>query len=166
MHWFILIVKMFHEKKIADILVKHGFEIYLPTQRIQKRWSDRIKVVDTLVIPRTIFIHCKEEDRNLSFVGKNMLYMMDRSTNKPAVVPDVQFETFRTLLKQTEVPINFTYEQLKPGMKVEINNAIFDRIQAELIEVGGKQKVFVRIAKLGCASIVVPYTDLRPINNY
>lgn len=165
MNWYILCTKLFHEKKVAEKLTNKGFEVYLPTQRIKKRWSDRIKVVDQLVISRIVFVHCNEEERNNTFVETGCYYMMDRSTQKVAIIPDKQLESFRALISQKELPVEFTDRQLKPGTKVRINNNLFDDIEAEITITEGKERVFVRLNSLGCAIVEVSQSDLTLIND-
>lgn len=163
MKWYILCTRLYHEKKVAEKLTSLGFDVYLPTQRVRKKWSDRIKTVDQIVITRTVFVHCEDEDRKQTFVEPGLFYMMDRTTHKVAEVPDRQMNAFRSLLSQTEVQVDFIDHQLQPGEKVRISNDIFDDIEAEVTMVEGKEKVFVRIDLLGCAVLEVSTDDLVPI---
>lgn len=160
MNWYILCTKLYHEKKVAEKLINKGFEVYLPTQRIKKRWSDRIKIVDQIVINRIVFVHCNEDERNDTFVETGCFYMMDCATNKVAIIPDKQLESFRALISQNDLPIEFTERQFKSGTKVKINNSIFDDIEAEVIISGGKEKVFVRLNSLGCAIVEIAQDEL------
>lgn len=163
MNWYILCTRLYHEKKVAEKLSSLGFEVYLPAQRVRKKWSDRIKTVDQIVITRTVFVHCEDADRKKTFVDQNLFYMMDRTTGKVAIVPDNQLNTFRALLSQTDIPVDFIDHQLQPGEKVRISNDIFDAVDAEVTMVEGKEKVFVRIDLLGCAILEVSTDDLVPI---
>ena len=44
--WYVLYTKSRHEKKVADRLRAAGFTVYCPLQKINKRWSDRTKIIE------------------------------------------------------------------------------------------------------------------------
>ncbi|MCQ2093738.1 MAG: UpxY family transcription antiterminator [Bacteroidaceae bacterium] len=163
-NWYILCTLMHHEKKVAEKLQNAGFEVYLPAHKVRRKWSDRIKVIDELVITRVVFVRCEDRERKDTFVDSGCFYMMDRASRKVAVVPDRQLDAFRQVVCQTEFKVEFFDRQLKPGMKVRINNSIFDDIDAEVSVVEGKERVFVRIDMLGCAVVEVAKDDLTPVS--
>ena len=163
MNWYVLQTKAFHEKKLAERLKAKGIEHYLPIQTVRRKWSDRIKNVDKVVIPRVIFIHCEENERVKVLQDPSALaYLMDRSTNKPAQVPQSQMNSFMMVMSQREIQVGFSTQHLKPGMQVVIDDAIFDRVEAELVEIDGEKQVVVRILQLGCATLQVPLDSIRP----
>jgi transcriptional antiterminator NusG len=54
-NWFALRVRPKHEKAVATNLSKLGFDEYVPLQRVRRRWSDRVKVLDAPLFPGYIF---------------------------------------------------------------------------------------------------------------
>lgn len=161
--WYILCTLMHHEKKVAEKLQNAGFEVYLPTHKVRRRWSDRIKVIDELVITRVVFVRCEDAERRNTFVDSGCFYMMDRANRKVAVVPDKQLDAFRKVVGQSDYNVMFFDRQLKPGMKVMINNSLFEDVEAEISVVEGKERVFVRIDMLGCAVVEISKDDLTPV---
>jgi transcription antitermination factor NusG len=61
--WFALRVRPTQEKTIAANLSRGGFEEYVPLQRVRRRWSDRVKVLDTPLFPGYIFCRFAYADR-------------------------------------------------------------------------------------------------------
>lgn len=165
MNWYVLLVKRFMEKRVAEKIAAQGIEVYLPSQRVEKKWSDRVKIQDQLVISGTIFVHCEDADRAKTYVmgSIGLHYLADRITHKPLVIPDAQMKAFQTFLSQTSIPIEFSTEHFAPGMKVEIHNKLFAGDLAELVEFRGTKKVIVRLYQLGCAAMELPLDDLVPV---
>jgi transcription antitermination factor NusG len=53
--WFALQVRPRHEKTVSTILAAKGYERFLPTCRLRRRWSDRIKVIEQPLFPGYVF---------------------------------------------------------------------------------------------------------------
>ena len=49
--WLVAYVKSCMEKKTAERLTAMGIEHYLPVQTVERRWSDRVKRMEKLVLP-------------------------------------------------------------------------------------------------------------------
>lgn len=63
--WLVAYVKSCMEKKTAERLTAMGIEHYLPVQTVERRWSDRIKRMEKLVLPLMIFVHVTPKERPL-----------------------------------------------------------------------------------------------------
>jgi len=61
--WFALRVRPKHERTAAAILCRQGFEEYMPLHRVRRRWSDRMKEIDTALFPGYIFCRFERQDR-------------------------------------------------------------------------------------------------------
>jgi transcription antitermination factor NusG len=61
--WFAIRVRPKHEKATALNLRRHGFEEYVPLHRVRRRWSDRVRVVETALFPSYIFCRFPRHDR-------------------------------------------------------------------------------------------------------
>jgi len=61
--WLVIYTKPRQEKKLAQRLIQAGYEVYLPTQRLKKRWSDRWKWVEMPLIPSHLFIQIAPQER-------------------------------------------------------------------------------------------------------
>jgi len=61
--WFALLVRPRHEQQAALALKGKQLEVFLPTYRLRKRWSDRKKEYDAPLFPRYIFCHFGRNQR-------------------------------------------------------------------------------------------------------
>ena len=55
--WYVALVRMHHEKKVAERLDKMGIENFVPVQQEIHQWSDRRKVVESVLLPMMVFVH-------------------------------------------------------------------------------------------------------------
>ena len=67
--WYVALVRMHHEKKVAERLDKIGIENFVPVQQEVHQWSDRRKVVESVLLPMMVFVHADPKERKevLSF---------------------------------------------------------------------------------------------------
>ena len=83
--WYVAHVRIHHEKKVAEYLGKMGIETFVPVQQEIHQWSDRRKLVETVLLPMMVFVHADPKERmaalTLSTVSR---YMVLRGEGKPA----------------------------------------------------------------------------------
>lgn len=60
MAWYVLYTSARAEKKVNNRLVELGVETYLPLHRQKKRWSDRVKIVESPLFSSYVFVKCNE----------------------------------------------------------------------------------------------------------
>ena len=65
--WFVLYTKPRNEKKVADRLENSGFTVYCPLKKVEKRWSDRTKVIEEPLFSSYVFIKISNADREKVF---------------------------------------------------------------------------------------------------
>ena len=104
--WYVALVRMHHEKKVAERLSKMGIDSFVPVQQQIHQWSDRRKMVDTVLLPMMVFVHVNPKERMevLSFSTVSR-YMVMRGESTPAVIPDEQMARFRFMLDYSEEAI-------------------------------------------------------------
>lgn len=61
--WFALRVKSRHEQIASTVLSGKGYESFLPSYRIRRRWTDRIKETDLPLFPGYVFCRMDTADR-------------------------------------------------------------------------------------------------------
>ena len=73
---------MHHEKKVAERLSKMGIYSFVPVQQQIHQWSDRRKMVDTVLLPMMVFVHVNPKERMevLSFSTVSQAYLNERQS--------------------------------------------------------------------------------------
>jgi transcriptional antiterminator NusG len=84
-HWFVFYTKSRQEKKVKELLVRDGFEVFLPMQKIVRQWSDRKKKIDVPLFNSYIFV--KGHEHTIQNVLKTPgIAWTIRHNGKPAVL--------------------------------------------------------------------------------
>lgn len=155
--WLVAYVQSCLEKKTALRLAAMGIECYLPLQSEIHQWSDRRKRIDRLVIPMMIFVYVAPHERPLPLTLQAVhRYMVLRGESTPAIIPDVQMERFRFMLDYSPAAVEMCTSPLAPGDAVKVIKGPLAGLEGELVMVGGKSKVAVRLDMLGCAHVDMP----------
>ena len=161
--WLAVYVRLYHEKKTSARLNTMGIENFLPIQEEIHQWSDRRKMVDTVLLPMMVFVHVNPKERMevLSF-STGSRYMVMRGESTPAVIPDEQMARFRFMLDYSEEAVCMNDTPLARGEKVRVIKGPLSGLVGELVTVGGKSKIAVRLNMLGCACVDMPIGYVEP----
>ena len=152
--WMVVYVQSCLEKKTAERLASMGVECYLPVQSELHQWSDRRKRVDRLVIPMMIFVHISPRVRPLPLTLQAVSrYLVLRGESRPAVIPDEQMKRFRFMLDYSPEAVEMCTSPLKAGDMVRVIKGPLTGLEGELVTIGGRSKVAVRLDMLGCAHV-------------
>lgn len=155
--WLVAYVQSCLEKKTAQRLAAMGVEHFLPVQSEIHQWSDRRKRVDRLIIPMMIFIHVSPQERPLPLSLQAISrYLVLRGENIPAIIPDRQMERFRFMLDYSREAVEICSTPLAPGDAVKVIKGPLTGLEGELVTIGGRSKVAVRLDMLGCAHVDMP----------
>ena len=151
--WHVLYVKSRTENKVYQSLLGKGVEVYLPLQRKLRQWSDRKKIIEMPLFPGYIFVKvsCLEYENVLK--AKNAVCYITFE-GKAAIVPPKDINALKQILKQDQIHVELTTEELTLGQKVEIVAGPLLGIQGELLEIKGKRKVGIRIRQINYTVVV------------
>ena len=155
--WYVALVRMHHEKKVCERLGKIGIESFVPVQQEVHQWSDRRKVVESVLLPMMVFVHVTPEERKevLSFSTVSR-YLVMRGESSPTVIPDDQMARFRFMLDYSDDVISMNNSPLARGEKVRVIKGPLRGLLGELVTVDGRSKIAVRLNMLGCACADMP----------
>ena len=162
--WYVALVRMHHEKKVSERLSKMGIDSFVPVQQQIHQWSDRRKLVDTVLLPMMVLVHVTPKERMevLSFSTFSR-YMVMRGESSPAVIPDEQMARFRFMLDYSKDVISMNSAPLARGEKVRVIKGPLTGLVGELVTVDGKSKIAVRLNMLGCACADMPVGYVEPV---
>jgi len=60
--WYAFYCKSRSEKRLNDLLLRDGYESYLPLKTELRQWSDRRKKVKVPLLPGYVFVKCSRKD--------------------------------------------------------------------------------------------------------
>jgi hypothetical protein len=154
LQWHYLMVRFRSEKKVAAALWQKGFEVFLPTYRCSREWSDRVKEVELPLYFSTVFCRYQHPEDQLKVVSTPGVLFGTGCDEPPMPVPDDQIGCLRKI-----VGTGFPMEPCpnpKPGERVRVR---MDQSEVEgiLVRAGDHCRVVVRIDAIQRAvSIEVP----------
>ncbi len=95
--WFVFYTKSRQEKKVNELLLRRGFESFLPMQSVMRQWSDRKKKVVVPLFSSYIFV-LVEEHRILDVLQLSGVSWNIRHNDKPAVLHARELETIQRFI--------------------------------------------------------------------
>lgn len=119
MPWYVLKTKPKSEMKVTDRLTKLGVNVCCPTRIEHRQWSDRIKKVETPLLPSMVLVELQNKERNIVFNVPGVLRYLFWM-GKPAEVSEEEIEVLKEM--QENKSNILTIEQLEVGKEVDINN--------------------------------------------
>jgi transcription antitermination factor NusG len=143
--WFALRVRPRHEKAAAMLLGRQGFEEYVPVQKVQRRWSDRVKKMDALLFPGYIFCRFEREHRLrvLNSPGVDSIVAFGKVD---APVPDAEIQAVRTLVASGRPLLAWPF--LRIGQSVAIESGLLAGLRGVVLRDHGSWRVVVSVEAL------------------
>ena len=117
--WYALRVPPSREERASTELSHRGFETFLPTQKVKRRWSDRIKVLDSPLFPGYVFSRFAFEERVIALRSPWVIQIVG-AAGRPIAVSDDEITAVRALVASRLVVTPWPY--LRVGHKVRIAN--------------------------------------------
>ena len=116
--WFAIRTSPRSELRASSELFLRGIENYLPTRRVKRNWSDRIKIIDEPLFPGYLFgrFHLDDRVRVLQALGVKQIV---GTGNSPAPVSDSEIANLRTLVSANTMLVPWPY--LYAGQRVRID---------------------------------------------
>lgn len=153
--WYIVYTNPRAEKKLSKLFKKYKIENYLPLITEKKKWSDRIKSVETPCFKSYIFVHIefwKERVKVLQLPGAHHFVF---HKGQPATVEINDIESLKSILQirseNVEVREN---EALSKGKFVKVVGGILAGRTVEIEKRKNKIAVFVRFPMMNQVAIV------------
>ncbi len=144
--WYAVYTKPRWEKKVNRILAEKGVETYCPLNRVRKKWSDRIKMVEEPLFKSYVFVHIDEKDNQRVRMTNGVLNYVYWN-GKPAIIRNHEIETIRKFMNE------YDNVQVLPGILEPNQRVIIDRgllMQKEgVVQRVRHNKVEVAIESLG-----------------
>ena len=90
---------------LAERLDKMGIENFVPVQQEVHQWSDRRKVVESVLLPMMVFVHADPKERKevLSFSTVSR-YMVMRGESSPTTVSYTHLDVYKRQIHDSIVP--------------------------------------------------------------
>jgi len=144
--WYALYTRPRAEKLVFQRLVEEEIETFLPLQKTYRMWSDRKKLVEKPLLSSYIFV--KTNNKNFPRVYKiTGVVKFVSFEGLPVSIPQNQIDNLRLLIN-SDAEIEVTSDKFAQGDNVVVINGALIGLTGELIKIGTKNRVVVRIDRL------------------
>jgi transcription antitermination factor NusG len=150
--WYAVYTKPRWEKKVHKLFDEKRLENYCPLNKVRKKWSDRIKVVEEPLFKSYIFVQVSEHEKTKVRMTNgvvNFVYWQ----GKPAVVKEKEINIIKKFLNEYENVIAQPIT-LRSDMKIKIQQGMFMDNEATITKVLNN-KVQVIIESIGYSLVAV-----------
>jgi len=160
--WYAIYTNPRAEKLVHSRLEEVGVETFLPLQKTYRQWSDRKKLVIKPLLSSYVFVKVIPKEFPIVYKTTGVVKFVSFE-GQPVSIPQNQIDNLR-LLVNSNAEIEVTSEKFAPGDHIIVETGSLKGLTGELIEIGSKKKVIVRLDKLDQNIIVtIPVTFLQKI---
>lgn len=142
------------EKKVNQLLTEKGFECYCPLNKVRRKWSDRVKLVEEPLFKSYVFVKVTDEDRTSVRMTPGVVNFVYWA-GKPAVIREKEINAIKRFLDEHE-NVEVHPAPLQPRQRVIITSGPLMDHEGEVLELKHKT-VKVAIDSLGY--ILVAHID-------
>lgn len=143
--WFALQVRARHEFGVAAYLKGKGYEWFLPLYKVRKRWSDRVKEVESPLFPGYLFCRFNPHDR-LPILKTPGVTQVVGYNHVPVAVDEEEIAAIRRMV--TSGMPNRPCAYLAVGNRVRIESGALRGLEGILLELKGKRRLVLSITLL------------------
>ena len=97
--WFAIYTRPRWEKKVNLLLQEKGVESYCPLNKVKRKWSDRVKIIEEPLFKSYVFVKvCDEEKTTVRMTSgvTNFVYW----NKKPAIIKEKEILTIKKFLDE------------------------------------------------------------------
>jgi transcription antitermination factor NusG len=144
--WFGIEVHSRRESRVVDEFAIRGLDFFLPTRRIKRRWSDRIKVLDVPLFPGYVFSRFDIADR-LRVLNCPGVSKIVGAGNVPVAIEEGEIDAIKALVASGVVLTPWPY--LRAGQRVRVEHGPLAGLEGLVIRAReGSLRVVVSVTLL------------------
>ena len=160
--WYALYTRPRAEKLVYQRLVEAAIETFLPLQKTYRMWSDRKKLVERPLLTSYIFVRTSKKNFPKVYRTNGVVKFVSFE-GQPVSIPQNQIDNLRLLIN-SDAEIEVSAEIFEKGDNVEVINGSLIGLTGELIRIGSKNRVVVRIDRLDQNLILkIPMSFLKKV---
>jgi transcriptional antiterminator NusG len=141
--WFGIHVKSRCEAQVHDELCLRGLAVFLPLQRVKRRWSDRIKTLDFPVFPGYLFCRFKLSESGRILCMRGVTRILGAGSN-PIPISEAEIRSIQTLVASKAALFPWPY--LHAGHRVRIDRGPLAGVEGIVVRAeDGRSRVVVSL---------------------
>lgn len=153
--WLAVYTRPRWEKKVNQLLKEKGVESYCPLNKVRRKWSDRVKLIEEPLFKSYVFVKVSDDDRTLVRMTPgaiNFVYWQ----GKPAVIKEKEIAAIKRFLDEYENVEARSSTDLKVNQRVRITNGSLMDQEGKVMDILHKT---VRVAIDSLGYTLIAYID-------
>ena len=142
--WYLIYTKPRHEKKVQADLTEININCFLPLTKKLRTWHDRKKYIDEPLFPSYVFVYLNDMDNYYKSIDTEGALYYVRYGKEIARVQESVVNNIRLITEQTN-DLEISDARFLPGRKLVICQGALTGLSCEVVEVGSKQMMLVRV---------------------
>src|ERR1700745_1932890 len=143
--WFALQVHTRHEQAVANLLRGRGYDPFVPLYQCRKRWSDRIRVVDSALFPGYLFCRLNIENRLPALTTPGVVQIVGYKRT-PVPVDEAEVNAIRTMVS-SGLPCE-PWPFARAGERLQIERGPLRGLDGTLVEIRATHRFVVSVTLL------------------
>jgi len=143
--WFALQVKACYEKTVATLLHGKGYQWFLPLYKCKRRWSDRIKEIETPLFPGYLFCRFDMQHRLPILTTPGVLLIVGIGKT-PIPIDQAEIAAIQTLVTSGLPSQPWPFLQI--GERVTINYGALCGVEGILLDFKGRNRLVLSVTLL------------------
>lgn len=159
--WFAVQVISRTEKRVAMLLEQQGYQVFVPTYKIVRKWSDRNKTLDLPLFPGYVFCRLEGAISGLILLTPGVLRIVS-SGGRPSPISKEEIEYLLRVIASGTEPIPCRY--LRIGQRVKIVNGLLSGVCGILVQKGNQRRVVILVETIMKAiAVSVDGSEIAPV---
>ena len=143
--WFALQVRTRWESSTAVLLSGKGYQTFLPTYKVRKRWKGKMREVDAALFPGYVFCNFDAQKRLPVLITPGVISVVGQG-RIPQPVEHREIEAIQTIVASGLRAEPWPY--LEIGQKIRIEQDVLQGLEGILINFKGNQRIVVSVSLL------------------
>ena len=146
-NWYVLVTRSRYEKKCEQLLIKKGFEVFLPLQKIMRQWSDRKKEVEIPLFSGYLFIRY-DKSKRFDVLNTPGIAHFVRYNKQDAVISDQHIQAIKIAIDDF-VKMDIIEKQFLEGEEIVIKSGPFKGFYGKIVNHKNNRKILITVDTLG-----------------
>jgi len=161
--WYALKVRPRFEWVVAASLSNKGYDLFLPTYKSKRRWTDRTKILDLPLFPGYLFCQLDLRTRLPVLMTPGVSSIVGVGRN-PQPVDEAEIEAIRTVVQSGVVYEPYAY--LPVGQSVQVEDGALCGLTGIVTNHKNDSRLIISVSLLmRSVSVEIDRSLLKPIGN-
>lgn len=153
--WLAIYTRPRWEKKVNKLLLEKGLESYCPLNKVRRKWSDRVKLVEEPLFKSYVFVKVGDDDRSAVRMTPGVINFVYWE-GKPAVIKEKEIQAIKRFLNEYENVEARSSSDLKLNQRVRVTNGSLMDQEGKIVQLHRKT---ARIAIDSLGYILIAHID-------